>query len=65
MKRIIAVLMVLLFSLGVASCDNSDDIGDRLENAGDEVQDAADEVGDNIEDAGDEVEDAVDDAGTF
>jgi predicted small secreted protein len=61
MKKFIVVMMALLFSMSIASCDNSDDIADNIEDAGDQVEDAADEVGDNLEEAADDVEDAVED----
>ncbi|WP_417320061.1 hypothetical protein [Emcibacter sp.] len=51
------ILMSALFAglvMPLAACDRDDDLGDKLEEAGDEVTDS-------VEDAGDEIEDAVDD----
>lgn len=58
--RFLLTLPVAVFAFG---CADDDDLGDELEEAGEEVQGAAEEAGEEVqgaaEEAGDEIEDAT------
>lgn len=48
MRKFLIALAAALLSVGVVSCDDSNEVGEAVEEAGDEVEEAADEVEDEI-----------------
>lgn len=62
MKNLFFVFFTVAALFSFTSCDR--DNSDRLDDAGDRIQEAVDDTGDaisdGIEDAGDEIEDATD-----
>ena len=59
MTMIKRLLMVMLFALPLAACDNNDGGAEKL---GERIDNAADEARDKMDDAADEVKDGVEDA---
>lgn len=57
----LAAAGMLALSGGIlVGCDNDDDLGDALDNAGDNIEEGIDEAGDNIEDGVDDIKDEMD-----
>lgn len=57
--------LLLVCSLGLVACQEDkgpmEKMGEKMDEAGEEIKEAADDVGDDIEEATEEVKDAVDD----
>ncbi|MGB7395413.1 MAG: hypothetical protein WA913_13555 [Pricia sp.] len=67
-KLVYSLMMIFALSLSVGtlnSCREDKSAGEKMEDAGEDMEDAAEDVGNDVEDAaedaGDEMEDAVDD----
>lgn len=62
--NIAAIIAALLLTLGLAGCDQNENLGEQMEEsaegAGEQVEDTAEAVGDKLEDKADRVEDKVD-----
>lgn len=64
--RWLTLVLVLLTVFALAGCpgpEEKKDLGDRMENAADEVGDAMDKAGDKMEQAADDMKDAAEEAG--
>jgi hypothetical protein len=58
------IALLLVGSLGLVACEEKgpmEKMGEKMDEAGEEIKEAADDVGDEIEEAAEEVKDAVDD----
>jgi len=67
MKKLTLAALIMFMTLGLAACSQDDeesmDMEEAAEQAGDSVEEAADETGDAMEEGAEETQDAAEDLG--